>query len=118
MSKKYPSINDDKYYEKINKIYKKFTISSKKSNINTYCKPKEFTLQPPQMFLPSYINHETPYKSILVYHKIGAGKTCAAIQIAERWKKTKRIIFVLPASLKGNLKSELRGYCGNYLTDK
>lgn len=120
MSKKYPSIDDNKYYDKISKIYEKYKIpkQGKNAKAEDYCKPKEFTLQPPQMFLPSYINPDTPYKSILVYHKIGAGKTCAAIQIAERWKKIKRIIFVLPASLKGNLKSELRSECGNYLTDK
>jgi len=118
MSKKYPSIKDNDFYNKINKIYKNYKIPNKKSTAESYCKPKEFTLQPPQLFLPNYINPKTPYKSILIYHRIGAGKTCAAIQIAEKWKNEKKIIFVLPASLKGNLKSELRGQCGNYLTDK
>ena len=83
-------------------MYKKYKIPKDKLTINEYCKPKEFTLQKPQQFLPEYINPKTPYKSILIYHRIGAGKTCSAIQIAERWKKLKRIVFVLPASLKGN----------------
>jgi hypothetical protein len=115
---KYPSINDEEFYNKIIKIYKKFKIPKNKQSINAYCKPKEFTLQNPQVFLSNYISPETPYKSLLIYHRIGAGKTCSAIQIAEKWKHERKIIFVLPASLKGNFKNELRGLCGgnNYLT--
>ncbi len=114
----YPSIHDEEFYDKINNIYKQYKIPKNKMTVNEYCKPKQFNLQPPQKFLPEYINPKTPYKSILIYHRIGAGKTCSAIQIAERWKEIRRIIFVLPASLKGNFKNELRGLCGgnNYLT--
>jgi superfamily II DNA or RNA helicase len=100
------------FYERINKIYKKFKIPRTKQTMEQYCKPKNFTLQPPQEFLANFINPDTPYKSILVYHRIGAGKTCAAIQIAEKWKNERKIIFVLPASLKGNLRTELRSLCG------
>ena len=115
---KYPKLTDDDFYEKISNLYKKYKIQKKKMTIDQYCNPKEFTLQLPQQFLPDYIGPETPYKSILIYHRIGAGKTCAAIQIAEKWKSMKRIVFVLPAFLKGNLKSELRSLCGrnNYMT--
>lgn len=115
---RYPSIEDDEFYDKIDKIYKQFKIPKNKLSMNEYCKPKAFNLQAPQKFLPQYIGPKTPYKSILIYHRIGAGKTCSAIQIAEKWKSKKRIVFVLPASLKGNFKSELRGLCGgnDYLT--
>ena len=41
----------------------------------------------PQQFLSNFINPNTPYTSVLVYHKIGSGKTCAAIQIAEKYTK-------------------------------
>ena len=115
---KYPSINDDDFNDKITKIYKSYEIPKDKQNINKYCKPKEFQLQKPQQFLSKFINPNTPYKSLLIYHRIGAGKTCTAIQIAEQWKGKKKIIFVLPASLKGNFMNELRGLCGGYLTKK
>ena len=117
---RYPSINDKDFYEKISNLYKKYKIPDNKLTINDYCKPREFTLQKPQQFLPEYVNPNSSYKSILIYHKIGAGKTCSAIQIAERWKKIKRIVFVLPASLKGNFMNELRGLCGgdDYLKPK
>jgi len=115
---KYPSINDVEFYEKIQKLYNKYKIPKAKLSVNEYCKPKDFALQKPQQFLPEYINPHTPYKSILIYHRIGAGKTCSAIQIGETWKHKKRIVFVLPASLRGNFMSELRGLCGGneYLT--
>lgn len=109
---RYPSISDGEFYDKIYNLYKKYKIPQDKLTADNYCKPKEFTLQKPQLFLPEYINPKSPYKSILLYHRIGAGKTCSAIQIAERWKKIKRIVFVLPASLKGNFMNELRGLCG------
>lgn len=114
---RYPSIKDDEFYNKINKLYKKYKIPKAKLSVEEYCKPKEFTLQQPQQFLSEYINPKTPYKSVLIYHRIGAGKTCSAIQIAEKWKGERKIVFVLPASLIGNFKNELRSMCGgdNYL---
>ena len=114
---KYPKINDNDFYKKINKIYDKYKINEDNGTIESYCKPKEFKLQLPQLFVSEFINPKTNYDGILIYHKIGSGKTCASIQIAEKWKKFRKIIVVLPASLKGNYRNELRSLCGgnNYL---
>lgn len=109
---KYPSVDDDNFYKKIKQTFKEYTIPKKEESIEHYCKPKKFRLQQPQDFIGHFLSPNTPYKSILIYHKIGAGKTCAAIQIAEKWKKKRRIVFVLPASLRGNLRDELRSHCG------
>ena len=109
---KYPQITDDEFYDKINKIYKNYRIPKNRLTAEQYCKPRKFKLQPPQKFVSNYINPRTPYRSLLVYHRIGAGKTCSAIQIAEKWKRHKRIVFVLPAALKGNFRNELRSQCG------
>jgi hypothetical protein len=116
--KKYPSIKDDNFYDKIEKMFNRYKIPKDILNADKYCKPRKFKLQGPQTFLPAYINPNSPYKSILIYHRIGAGKTCSAIQIAEMWKNKRKIIFVLPASLKGNFRNELRSQCGgdSYLT--
>lgn len=114
---KYPEISDNDFYEKINLIYKNFKIPKMKKTFDEICFPKKFRLQLPQQFLSEYINPKTPYKGILVYHRIGAGKTCTAVRIAEEWKFTKKIVVVLPASLKGNFRGELRSLCAdnNYL---
>ena len=116
----YPKTTDDNFYKKINDKYKEYKIRKSNKTYDQWCNPKTYTLQLPQEFLANFINPNTPYKDILIYHRIGSGKTCTAIQIAEKFKKQKRIIVVVPASLRGNFKNELRSFCtGNtYLTQK
>jgi superfamily II DNA or RNA helicase len=117
---KYPDIKDDNFYKKIDKIYDIHKIKKSNKTYDQWCYPKNFTLQHPQKFLSDFISPNTPYMGILVYHRIGSGKTCSAVQIAEKWKKYKRIIVVVPASLRGNFRNELRSPCaGNiYITEK
>jgi superfamily II DNA or RNA helicase len=117
---KYPSIKDDKFYEKTNKKFKDFKIKKNNKTYDEWCYPNKFTLQIPQKFVSQFMNPDTPYMDILLYHRIGSGKTCSAIQIAEQFKKQKRIIVVVPASLRGSFRNELRSYCaGNsYITER
>ena len=49
---KYQLLTDNKFYDKINKIYKDYKIPKSKDTINTYCKPKAFKLQ--QRLEPKY----------------------------------------------------------------
>lgn len=117
---KYLDINDDNFYSSINKIYARYKIPKTKKTFREICFPTKYEFQIPQKFLAEFINPKTPYRGILVYHRIGAGKTCTAINIAEKFKNTKNIMVVLPASLKGNFRSELRSLCAgqNYLNDR
>lgn len=119
MNNKYPNISDKDFYKKISSIYKKFMIGHKKRTFKQICFPKEYQLQLPQQFSSEFINPKTPYKGLLIYHRIGAGKTCTAIRVAEKWKNDRNIIVVLPASLKGNFRGELRSLCAgnNYLSE-
>lgn len=106
------------FQKNILKQYKKFKLSKKKKSFKEICFPKTFTYQIPQLFVSSFINPNTNYKSLLIYHKIGAGKTCAAILIGEQWKHKKNIILVCSASLVGNFYKEIRSECtgNNYVT--
>lgn len=115
----YPKISDKDFYKNISKKYKRFKIEPNKKTLKQICFPEKYEFQVPQKFLAEFINPKTPYKGILVYHRIGAGKTCTAINIAEKFKNIRRIMIVLPASLKGNIRSELRSPCGgnHYITD-
>ena len=117
---KYPLISDPNFQLKIKKLYTEYKIKKRKQSLKDFCYPKKFTLQLPQLFVSNFLNPSTPYKRMLLYHRIGAGKTCAAIQIAEKWKKYKKVILVAPASLLINFYSELRGHCsGNeYVSTK
>lgn len=112
-NKKYPSITNEDFYKKINKIYKKFIIPKKKKKFEEICFPKNYQLQLPQQFVSQYINPKTPYIGVLLYHNIGSGKTCSAVRIAEEWKKYRKIVVVVPASLKGNFRNELRSQCAD-----
>jgi superfamily II DNA or RNA helicase len=116
---KYPNINDNNFYSEINKKFQKYKIPKKKKSFNEICMPKKFELQLPQQFSSQFINPKTPYKGLLIYHRIGAGKTCTAVRIAEEFKKYRNIIVVLPASLKGNFKTELISQCASneYITE-
>lgn len=107
------------FQNKILKKYKKYKIASKKPTFKQICYPAEFTFQKPQLFVSQYIHPSTKYKGLLIYHKIGAGKTCASVQIAEQWKEKYNIIVVVPASLIGNYYKELRSQCtaNTYVTE-
>lgn len=113
----YPKITDDDFNEKITKKFKRYAIPKKKKSFEEICYPKGFTLQGQQEFVAKYINPNTPYKGLLLFHQIGSGKTCSAITIAESWRGIRKIIFVGPASLLGNFRDELRSLCAgnNYL---
>jgi superfamily II DNA or RNA helicase len=115
----YPDIKDKDFYKKINNKFKKYTIPNEKKTMKQVCFPKKFAHQYPQQFVANYINPNTPYKGLLVFHSIGAGKTCAAVHIAEQWIGIRHSIVVVPAALKGNFKNELRSKCANnyYLKD-
>ena len=115
----YPVLDDDNFQKKIAKIFNRFKIT-KRPTFKEICYPEKFTYQLPQLFVSEFINPNTPYKGLLLCHKIGAGKTCAAVQIAEQWKHKKKIMFVCPASLVGNMYKELRSQCADeeYMTNK
>jgi hypothetical protein len=44
-----------------------------------------------QHLVSQYINQRTPYRSLLLYHGIGSGKTCSAITIAETFLAKHRL---------------------------
>lgn len=119
-----PNKNDSSKFN-ITKEFKKYKVPVSKEKMEEFCLPKKFTLQPQQKLLPDLLTSKmspwTVYpniRGILVFHQIGAGKTCTAISIAEEFKKKVNIIVVLPAALIGNFVTELRSECpgDEYLT--
>lgn len=98
-------------YNDINNKFKKYKLKESKESMRKICLPKKFKLQPSQKFLRDYFKNNKSHKGILVYHKIGAGKTCTAIVMAEEYKKKLKIMVVLPAALIGNFRNELRSLC-------
>ena len=101
----------DIFQKEIYKKYKKYKIGKKKLTFKQICYPTKFTFQLPQLFVSNYIHPSNKNNGLLLYHKIGAGKTCAAVKIAENFKGKRDIIMICPASLVGNFYKEIRSEC-------
>jgi len=61
-----------------------------------------------QKLIRDYLNLYTPYRGLLVFHSLGAGKTASSIAVAEGLKSTKQVYILTPASLEKNYKTELK----------
>tara|TARA_Y100000389_G_C17468278_1_gene527766 strand:+ start:3265 stop:5847 length:2583 start_codon:yes stop_codon:yes gene_type:complete len=76
-------------------------------------KKDKYLLMKHQKIVRAYMNPETPYRGILLYHGLGSGKTCSAIAITEQFKQDKKAIILLPGpTLEDNFIHELEK-CGN-----
>jgi hypothetical protein len=70
-----------------------------------------------QRFIKDYMQPESPYRGILVFHGLGTGKTCSSIIAAENLMTEMGVVVMLPASLRSNYIGDIRTRCGNkYLT--
>jgi superfamily II DNA or RNA helicase len=73
--------------------------------------------EPTQMLLRNYISKVTPYESVLLYHDVGAGKTCSSITIAEGFKEyinnmgNKIVVLVKNKNIEKNFIGELLSKC-------
>ena len=95
----------------ITKKYKKYKIKPTNETMEDFCTPSNFKLQPQQAFISDYFSSKDAPRGMLLFHQIGAGKTCAAISIAEKMKNKLNVMVVLPAALVGNFMDELRSPC-------
>ena len=66
-----------------------------------------------QEFVRDYMQWQSPYRGLLIYHGLGSGKTCSAIAAAEALfsQGNRRIIVLTPASLQENFLKEI-SFCG------
>ena len=70
----------------------------------------EVNLLTHQKIVRDYLNLYTPYRGLLLYHGLGAGKTASAISIAEGFKSSNKVIVMTPASLRRNFLEEIKKY--------
>ena len=103
------------YINSFYKNYKKELNASENITCESIEKSKkigEFSLLTHQKIVRDYINLKTPYRGLLLYHGLGAGKTCGSVAIAEGLKSCKKIVIMAPASLIPNYIGELK-FCGD-----
>jgi hypothetical protein len=105
--------------EKLNNLFHPYRAEIAENIEKASCNSKEvdFDLLTHQKIVRDYLNLFTPYRGLLLYHGLGAGKTCTSIGIAEGMKSDKKIVIMTPASLKMNFFSELKK-CGDHLFRK
>jgi hypothetical protein len=109
----------------INSLFEPYKKELENMNANISCdtigkdnsNDAGFSLLTHQKIVRDYLNMFTPYRGLLLYFGLGTGKTCSSIAIAEGMKDTKKIIIMLPASLRTNYMEELK-YCGDSLYKK
>lgn len=99
--------NHTKFVQKISELFRKYSSDSTEKN-------DEFGLLSHQKVVRDYLNQITPYRGLLVYHNLGTGKSCTSIAVTEGMKNDKKIIILVPASLKTNYQFELQK-CGDLL---
>jgi hypothetical protein len=62
-----------------------------------------------QKYVSDFLNENTPYRGLLLYHGLGSGKSGASIATSEGFHNRK-IIILLPASLSTNYKMEIEKF--------
>ena len=98
----------------INSLFEPYkeSLMSEANVASCDAKRGDFALLTHQEIVRDYMNLYTPYRGLLLYHGLGAGKTCASIAIAEGMKNAKEVIIMTPASLRQNYIHELK-VCGD-----
>ena len=83
----YPDYDDPEFLQRL--LAKKEFAESFQTTWNPVNDPcaadTKFEITPVQRFAANLLSPRTPYMSALLYHGVGVGKTCSAIQISEAW---------------------------------
>tara|TARA_Y100000590_G_scaffold470766_1_gene669720 strand:- start:1644 stop:5162 length:3519 start_codon:yes stop_codon:yes gene_type:complete len=100
------------YINKIPKISDGELLDEDKIDKIAKSKCTGFKLNYNQKFLKTFLSSNTPYKSLLLFHGTGVGKTCSSISIAEQFseeleKYNKKIFILLNPSIKENFKKNI-----------
>uniref|UniRef100_A0A6C0D8W8 Helicase ATP-binding domain-containing protein n=1 Tax=viral metagenome TaxID=1070528 RepID=A0A6C0D8W8_9ZZZZ len=115
--------NREKFVNFINSLFGEYRDEVMDDNSQISCdsigkkSSGEFNLLTHQKLVRDYLNLYTPYRGLLLYFGLGAGKTCTSIAIAEGFKSNKKIIVMTPASLRRNYIEELKK-CGDSIYKK
>lgn len=117
----YPEINNPKFFkvllkkkEFVENAYSSVDIDSIESFddiANEKCNSKTFDLSQNQTFIRNFMSRKTPYNGVLLYHGVGVGKTCTAINVAEQFldsDRDKKVYILMPSTLlKDNFKKQI-----------
>ena len=119
-SSMYPIYNEDDFIYRISNRLEFFHLKSlfNITEINNNCPQKSIEMAKPlledysfelsnnQQFLKNFINKKTPYRGIVIFHGVGVGKTCSAINISSSFRdlylsSNEKIICLVPKNIRG-----------------
>jgi hypothetical protein len=120
----------DKYQRGVLSKWKHLRKPKVRMSYSDFChNTGKYKVQPQQKLIGEYMRPAGHVDSMLIVHKIGAGKTCLSIQVGLKWRGREatrvsgeptpaRPLFVMPASLIPGFRAELRSPCAgdDYLT--
>jgi superfamily II DNA or RNA helicase len=105
----YPDYNDPDFNSEITKKAEFFHCKSLLDliELDSKCYPSNFELGNHQKFLKNFMNKNTPYKGLLVFHGVGVGKTCTAVTISNSFidiykNEDKKIICLVSKNIQSN----------------
>ena len=84
-----------------------YTIDHEKGEIiKVGPSPFHFELSNNQQFLKNFMNKKTPYRGLVIFHGVGVGKTCSAINISSSFRdiymsNKEKIICLVPKNIRG-----------------
>jgi hypothetical protein len=112
--------NREKFIGFITRTYSSYKKELDKSDSVATCEKDDdapFSPMVHQKIVRDYMSKYSPYRGILLFHGLGAGKTCSSIAIAEGLKTDRQVIIMTPASLRMNYIEELKN-CGDDIYKK
>ena len=91
------------------KIYNTFNPSNyaTAASDDNIANKSDVKLMRQQKIVKDYMQYESPYRGILLYHELGSGKSIASIAASEGYVSKKKIVIMTPASLSQNYENEL-----------
>lgn len=93
-----------------NWIHKTFHMDRYPKNVATKSRETSSTVRlfPHQRLIRDYMQFDSPYRGLVLYHGLGVGKTCASIAAAEGFlAHHRRVVVMVPASLAMNYRQEI-----------
>ena len=103
-----PDKNDPRFVYELTRQLQNYHCKSlfNIKDIQGKCDIDNFELSNNQQFLKNFINDETPYNGLLIFHGVGVGKTCSAINISSSFidskNNGKKIIALVSKNIQQN----------------
>ena len=117
----YPDYNDPEFLQRL--LAKKEFAESFQSTWDPENDPcaadTKFEITPVQRFAANLMSPRTPYMSALLYHGVGVGKTCSAIQISEAWLEEfpqDQVFIIAPPTIQEGFRTTIFDIASRRLT--